>query len=254
VSSAKRRFSPGISLKLLFVGEVVLLIAVLAMLIPLRREMRRQVISDLQNELQSIASTGALQIDGELIKQIRSADDAKSPAFAALRETIARIRDANGIGESHIYTFYRDAADRDKVRFGVMTHAQPFVGDPYELRDEMRTTFERGVPQMTDLYTDVNGEYISAYAPIRDRGGSVVAILEVDKPASKYLAAYHKVTTASAVVAIAVLAISSLLGWLILNRVVIQPMRLIRDAVPALARQTRSSLPMSPVMGLVPAC
>jgi serine phosphatase RsbU (regulator of sigma subunit) len=235
--SRTRSIKFGLSVKLLLISELVLLLAVLALLLPLRREMRKQVVSGLQNELRSIASTAALQLDGDKLARIRDASDARSSDFAELRDTLTRVRDANGIDFDHIYTFYRDGREPNLVRFGVMTHPMPFVGDPYELRPEMRVTFERGMPNVTDLYTDVNGQYISAYAPVRDRAGNVVALLEVDKPAEKYFEAYDRVTKMNAAVGLVVLAISSLMGWWVLNRIVIRPMRAVRGGMLALGRQ-----------------
>jgi serine phosphatase RsbU (regulator of sigma subunit) len=224
----------GLSLKLLLIGELVLLVAVLALFIPWRREMRAQVIRDLQNELRSIAVTAALQLDGDELKTIRTAADADKPQFAKLRKALNRARVANRLDIEHIYTFYRDG---DTVRFGVMTHPRPFVGDPYQLRPEMRAAFDRGMSSVTDLYADQNGEYISAYAPIFDSNQQVVGILDVDKPAADYFRVYREVQRTTLIAAGSVLLMSSLLGWLVLNRVVIRPMRAVRAGMLALGRQ-----------------
>lgn len=229
------RLTFNLSLKLLLIGEFVLLVAVLALLWPLRREMREQVIRDLQNEVHSIAVTAALQLDGDALKTIRKPEDAKTSEFARLRKILNRVRSANGLEFDQIQTFYRDG--RDAVRFGVMTHATPFIGKASPMRPEMRIAFDYGHSSITDLYNDPNGEYISAYAPIFDSGGDVVGILEVDQPTARYLEAYRNVTNVTLVAAVTVLALSSMLGWLVLNRVVIRPMRAVRAGMIALGRQ-----------------
>src|SRR4051794_36789306 len=230
-----RQISASLSIKLLLIGELVLLVAVLTLLLPLRREMREQGIRDLQNEVRSIAVTAALQLDGDALKSIRTPADARTPEFVRLRRVLSRVQSVNSLDPEQIYTFYRDG--ENTVRFGVMTHPKPFVGDAYEMRDEMRVTFDRGLPNVTDLYTDKNGEYISAYAPVRTANGDVVGILEVDQPAARYFEAYRYVTRMTLVTALTVLAISSMLGWLVVNRVVIQPMRKVREGMVALSRQ-----------------
>src|SRR4051794_25445435 len=73
------RISGSLSIKLLLIGELVLVVAVLTLLLPLRREMREQVIRDLQNEVRSIAVTAALQLDGETLRTIRTPADANTP-------------------------------------------------------------------------------------------------------------------------------------------------------------------------------
>ena len=231
-----RSFRASVSLKLLIVLALVLLLAVLVILVPLRMQMRNQIVEDLQNQIRSIAQTAVLQIDGDLLRQVRAAGDERGPAFAALKSVLAQVRDVNQLDERHIYTFYRDPRDPQVVRFGVMTHARPFVGDPYPLKPEMLPVFEQAQVAQTELYEDEHGQWISAYAPVLDSSGSVVGLLEVDREASAYFARYRDVTRLTAATGLLTLAMGLMLGWLVLNRVVIQPMRAVHDGMQALRR------------------
>lgn len=221
-----------LNVKVLLVFELVLLLAVATLLAPVWVEMREQVVTDLQNELLAIAMTASLQIDGDLHRAIRTGADVDTPAFRALRDALTRIRDVNQLGEQHIYTFYRDSG---QVRFGVMTHGRPFVGDPYTLRPEMVTAFA-GSAVATDLYDDEYGQWISAYAPIHDARGDVVGLLAVDRPAERYFERYTKVKRLNLTLGLLVLAMSSMLGWLVLNRIVNAPIRKVREGMLALGR------------------
>lgn len=223
-----------LSVKLLLFFEAVLLVAVLALLLPVRHAMRAQIIGDLQRELRAIATTAALQIDGDQLKTIRTLADSATPAFEQIRRTLARIRDANALGQDHIYTFYRDA---EQVRFGVMTHPRPFVGDAYQLQPAMLQVFEQGAANVTGLYADQNGRWISAYAPIFDSAGAVVGLLEVDREAGHYFASYRWVTRLNIALGLIALAISSVAGWYVLERIVIRPVREVHRGVQALGRQ-----------------
>jgi serine phosphatase RsbU (regulator of sigma subunit) len=224
-----------LNLKLLLFFELVLLIAVGIMLMLVRAQMHRQIVRDMQRELGGIASTAALQLDGDLLKSIRTGNHQNTPTFARLRDVLARVRDANGLVAEHIYTFYRDG--ESQVRFGVMTHATPFVGDPYPLQPGMRHVFDRGEPNVTGLYVDQHGSWISAYAPVRDSSGAVVGLLEVDKAAHEYFTTYRYVTWLNVVIALVALGVSSAVGWHVLNRIVMRPMRAVHGGVRALARQ-----------------
>jgi len=51
--------------KLLLVSELALLITILVLIIPVWDAMRGQVVSNLQNTLRAIASTAALEVDGD---------------------------------------------------------------------------------------------------------------------------------------------------------------------------------------------
>ena len=108
----------------------------------------------------------------------------------------------------HIYTFRLDG---DSVRFTVFTHDEesvyrPKIGEGYTLQPGMLQVFKSGLPHVRDLYTDENGQWISAYAPIRDSQGNVVGLLEVDEQAEAYFAAYRALTRWT--IALALLALA----------------------------------------------
>jgi serine phosphatase RsbU (regulator of sigma subunit) len=225
-----------LNVKLLLFFEVVLLLAVLLLLLPVRHYMRKQIVEDLQREIHAIAVTASLQINGDLLNKVRTMADANSDAFLMLRELLTRVRDANGLKQEEIYTFYRDG---DQVRFGVMTHpiTDLFVGNTYQLRPAMMQVFEQGMTNVTDLYTDEHGSWISAYAPIFDSAGVVVGLLEVDKKAEKYFDNYRTVTWINIIIGLVALAISSAVGWYVLDNIVIRPMKAVHGGVQALGRQ-----------------
>jgi serine phosphatase RsbU (regulator of sigma subunit) len=182
-----------LSFKLLLISELVLLIAVLVLVVPVWTAMRGQVVNNMQNELKAIASTTALQLDGDLHNAIRTMEDADREAFGVLRRKLREIQQANGIAINHIYTFYRDG---DQMRFAVMLNPRDelFIGNTYPLQDRMVPVLEQGTVAATELYRDDHGEWISAYAPIRDARGSVVGLLEVDKDSGEYFAEFYYYT------------------------------------------------------------
>ena len=64
-------------------------------------------------------------------------------------------------------------------------------GDPYsvaaELIDPLRWTFDDGVARYTGVYSNARGTWISAFAPIVDPKGRVMAVVTVDYPLEIYL-------------------------------------------------------------------
>ena len=223
-----------LSVKLLLIFEAVLLVGVLALVLPVWSAMRGQVVENLQNELKAIASTAALEIDGDLHEMIREPGDANGAAYRLLKGQLAKVQRANDVAYDHIYTFYKDG---DQVRFAVMLHPEPFVGDPYTLQPMMESVFEDAAMVATELYEDEHGRWISAYAPIRNSTGEVVGLLEVDKDSKAYFAEFRKVTQLTIAVGLLGLAITSILGWLVLQRVVIGPMSKVHSGMQALGRQ-----------------
>jgi hypothetical protein len=229
-----RKYLFSVSFKLLVFSNIVLLGTLCGLLLRISPTLRTQVARRLQGELQGIANTAAIQLDGDKIKTIRTNADAKSPAFLSQRAILAKVRDANHLTPDQIYTFYRDGDDL--VRFGVMTQ-DPFIGSTYKLRPEMRPVFDRGVPNYTDLYTDENDSWITAYAPIRDSSGKVVAILDVDQRATEFVKEYHMRLWELFATGVVAAALSSIFGWIVLHRVVIRPMGAVREGMLALGRR-----------------
>jgi methyl-accepting chemotaxis protein len=125
--------------------------------------------------LEAIAATGALMIDGDLHDQIRGAEDADSEGFKKIRQVLRDIKRINNLKEE-VYTFRREAG---KLKFIVMSHEKPYI-DTYDIRPAMWPALNEGKTCHTKIFTDENGDWISAYAPIFDSKGQISGILDVD--------------------------------------------------------------------------
>ncbi|MEO1235412.1 MAG: SpoIIE family protein phosphatase [Planctomycetota bacterium] len=223
-----------LSTKLLIISELVLLVLAFGLLIPTRSGMREQVTVDLQNQLAAIASTAALHMDGGAHADVRTADDEQNPAFLRLRDQLRAVRDANGLTDDHIYSFY--FGEDAMLHFGVMTHEAPFIGDVYNIKPHHEESLQNGTVAVSELYTDNYGEWISAAAPIRDADNNITGILEVTQPSDEYFARYDQLILVNTSIAVVGLAVSSLLGYLVLNRLVIRPVSKIRRGMDALGK------------------
>jgi class 3 adenylate cyclase len=138
--------------------------------------------------LERIVATAALQIDGDEHRQIWRAEDARGPAFARIRSLLRRVQEANGLREDLLYTF--NIESESELRFAVMLQAVAYTGDRYRVvpqnLEPLRHTIRSGQASHTRLYQDENGQWVSAYAPIRDSRGQVVGILEADYDISAF--------------------------------------------------------------------
>lgn len=132
--------------------------------------------------LERIVAVASLSIDGDLHRQVRDAKDAKGPAFQKIRAHLRRVQKASGLHYEHLYTFRIEKGR--KLRFAVMLHPKPFVGDKYEVVETNAKAFARAVAGKmathTRMYKDKHGAWISAYAPILDSKGKVAGLLEAD--------------------------------------------------------------------------
>jgi HD-GYP domain-containing protein (c-di-GMP phosphodiesterase class II) len=149
-------------------------------------ELRRSLGALLLN----VARTGTLLVDGELHVRLAREGGTESPAYAAIRDRLLLIQEANGLDESpYTLTDVRG----DSARLAVIANGLGTVGDPYHLVPDIqavaRRAFAEGTPGYTDVYSGPDGTWISAFAPVRDASQRIVAVLGVDFRANTYLAA-----------------------------------------------------------------
>ncbi|MEM7227637.1 MAG: SpoIIE family protein phosphatase [Planctomycetota bacterium] len=223
-----------LSTKLLLFSELVLIVLVAGMIIPIRAQMRGQVIHDMQHELRSVAATAALQIDGELHEQVARTQTADDPAFIELRSRLQRVADANGFDQNNIYTFFNDRVEGD-LRFGVMIHEEPFIGEAYAVKEHQAMTAQSGEPYTSNLFTDEFGDWIAAVAPIRNAEGEIVGLLEVAATANTFFARVDNVILVTSIAATVGLILASIAGYLVLRHLVIRPVRTIHRGMLALS-------------------
>lgn len=135
----------------------------------------RQQVEDEGKKLMDLAWETANKIDGAAHARIKTAED---PEFLAIR-TQLRLAHSHGRLRSPLYTLKQVGT---KTEFVVMTNPSPYLGHEYILKEEMRKSFDRGLPAQTVIYGDDHGRWISGYAAIRD-GDTIVGIVEADRPA-----------------------------------------------------------------------
>ena len=179
----------NLRLKIILAMAVVALVVVVAILFTTYRARQKQLLSEFQLFVRSIAGTTALALRGEDLAGIRTNDDATKPEFRRVRAMLARSRRINGLEEHEIYILRPIDAGRE-TEFVVMLQREPFIGNRYLIRDEnvapLRSAWKTLEPTSTGIYRDEHGTWISGYAPILDASNSAVAIIEVDAEMSRY--------------------------------------------------------------------
>lgn len=223
-----------LSFKLLLISELVVIALIAGMVIPIRVQMRGQVITNMQRELKAVAATAALQVDGDLHQQVARTQSADDPAFLALRDQLRAVVETNGFTQDNVYTFFEDR-QAGLLRFGIMVHEMPFIGDPYEVRAHQAMAAQSGKPHASGVFTDEYGDWIAAVAPIRDREGSVVGLIEVARMANDYFARVDAAILITTIAAAGGLLFATIAGYLVLKRLVIRPVAEISRGMEALA-------------------
>jgi putative nucleotidyltransferase with HDIG domain len=141
--------------------------------------------------LLNVARTGALLVDPRLHAEVESTLAPDSEAYRRLRASLAAVQDANGI-ETPIYTLTGFDEGRRQAQFMVTSRGPGAPGEPYPLvpalLEPLGRAFRQGIATHTGIYQNQSGIWITAFAPIRDGGGRVFAVLDVDYRVDVYLA------------------------------------------------------------------
>jgi hypothetical protein len=200
-------------------GVVALIGAVFAIAIVLwvgrsARENMKEVAEAEQVRILAVATTLAPWIDGSvhegLVRQHPTMDALSSweeaPEEArALHHALVEAAERNGL-ETPIFTLRIRPTHRsevygdphvfhpDSMEFVLTSSESPYWLHTYAYKPDMAPTLLDGEARALDIYVDEHGEWISAYAPIRDRDGRVVGLLEVDAPLSSLLAEVRRKT------------------------------------------------------------
>lgn len=251
----RSRLRPSLFVQIVGLGvlSVALTIAYFA-LISLRLEYKAEE-ERFGLALDRIAATAALSIDGDAHRRIRSNADATGREFRQIRDYLERVRAANYLRFDQIYTFH-PVSDHE-LRFAVMLHDRPFVGDPYRVVPDnvpvlMRALHHR-VAVHTRLYRDPHGSWVSAYAPIFDSKGELAGILEVDYTVDEFLRAVEGRARTIILVSLIGLALSAAVSVTLAHSVG-RALRRIRQGVRELEKQNfdfRIDLDRSDELGLM---
>ena len=161
----------NLRLKIILAMAVVALVVVVAILFTTYRARQKQLLTEFQLFVRSIAGTTALALRGEDLAGIRTNEDASKPEFLRVRSMLARSRRINGLEEHEIYILRPIDTGRE-TEFVVMLQREPFIGNRYLIRDEnvapLLAAWQTLEPTSTGIYRDEHGTWISGYAPIVD--------------------------------------------------------------------------------------
>ncbi len=226
VVMALRRLVAGrLAVRIGLAGSVAVLMAVGVVGLLDHRAARTELVEHLTRELRTAVRVGAAQVDPVLHAEVARNADPKAPAFHSLREALRGIKEAAGLS-SPVYTLRRDGS---ASRFVVMTNEVPFIGDLQELRPGVRATFEGAGPGSEGPYTNATDTWISAWAPIVDTQGEVIAVLQADHPVGTLLAELDNRALQRLLFALAGMGLAFLLAG-VLARGIARPIERIADA------------------------
>jgi class 3 adenylate cyclase len=165
----------------LFVIAALLIVGLVGIVI--YEEQQRELVATLGELLLNIARTGAFLIDPSLHADVQRTLTQQSSAYLRVREALLSIQDGNRI-DTPTYTLTDFDPVRRQARFMVTSRGPGLPGEIYPLvpalMEPLRRAFREGVATHTPIYKNQSGTWITAFAPIMDGTGRVIAVLDVD--------------------------------------------------------------------------
>jgi serine phosphatase RsbU (regulator of sigma subunit) len=141
--------------------------------------------------LEAVATTASLQLDGNQLEYLQISYEKENAImtnhqdriYQLLHEALLEIKELNNLNTS-IYTLFREDGS---FYFGVNSESKPYFRYEYEhFPKELETNYKVG--GSVDVYEDENGYWLSAFAPISNSEGKVIAVVQVDNRFNEFLA------------------------------------------------------------------
>lgn len=130
----------------------------------------------LGRQLSAVVEAAAEELDGDKVREVYESHRYDDENYRAMQATLREVRKSFQL-TTDLYTLHREG---ERTRFGITCKDEPLLGSGYSLSPIMRQAFEGSGVTTSGVYRDKSGWWISAYAPVRDATGTVVALVEAD--------------------------------------------------------------------------
>jgi adenylate cyclase len=136
----------------------------------------------------SITDTAGTMLNGDLLKNIQSRDDEKTPSWLQLRDSLRRVRDANRRPDTFMKRVFAVVKSKDNPR--VLVVAVDPEEDP-QLTAHAGEAYRPGAQAIANIdssaveenfITDEFGTFLRSWSPVRDSSGNVAGAVIVEAP------------------------------------------------------------------------
>lgn len=145
-----------------------------------------EVNNGLGEKLLAVVQTAALNLEGDQHELLKTREDERTPIYKEMSEYLRNVQQINGL--AYLYTMRQKGEKIEFVVDAATGEDMSHIGDFYDQADETIEKALKGeVCYTKGLNTDQWGTFKSAFAPIKDSQGRVVAILGADISAEAVL-------------------------------------------------------------------
>lgn len=198
-----------LGLKILGIVGVISIISVI-ILVASNVLIFRSMFSQLQQDAVNCVGESLEAIDEEQLEELLNNPSLNSGDYQEIQQAMLEFK-----ADKDIRFFYTMAQKDEDTAYilvdAALTNTSP-LGEEYDLEEEMLEAFQGNVAFTHNPVEDDYGTFISAYAPIKNSSGEIIAIAGVDMDVSYFLFIRSKLLMVTAGVAVVLIALSVILS------------------------------------------
>ena len=189
----------------------------------------------LGQKLDHIARTAVLLIDPADHQKIEDAltaqeeNIADKDYFKRIQKTLQNVKNSNELTED-IYTVIAPEWSDGGMIFTSMSNEKTYIGNSIKLQAGVAEALATGKPKYSKVYSDTEGVWVSAFAPILNAEGKAIAVIEVDYHAEREIAAARMQLLKSIGIPAVVAIFLSLIVGNIIGKILTKPIYKLKQA------------------------
>lgn len=143
------------------------------------------MFSDLQVDAKNIAAESISSIDGDKLEKVIDNKSMESTEYKELQYSMMEFKSDNDI--KYFYTLAKKDEDKAYIVVDASLVDPSPLGEEYDLEDEMTEALNGNISFTKKPVEDEYGIFISAYAPIKNSSGEIIALAGADKDVTSFI-------------------------------------------------------------------
>lgn len=136
------------------------------------------IFKKLQNDAKTFVSKSVVSIDGDKLESVIKSKSMESNEYKELQSSMLRFKNDNSI--KYLYTMAKENDNECYILVDSSITNNSAIGEKYKMEQEMKEALNGNISVTSKPIKDQDGVFISAYAPIKNSSGSIIAIVGAD--------------------------------------------------------------------------
>lgn len=170
----------------------------------------KSMFSKLQEDVLNVVVESVNFIDGDKLEKVIQSKSMDSEEYKEIQQSMSMFKSDYDI--KYFYTMVLGNSNYANILVDASMINTSLLGSEYDLENEMSETFNGNPTYTSSPVSDEEGTFISAYAPIRNSDGEIIAIAGVDKDVSDFTYIKSNLLRRTIIISIFLICIASLIS------------------------------------------